>query len=323
MKQNWKKYLFVLVNLLLFIGLLFLPYIEIDGINKNAVEILFNGTFTWISLFISLPFVLYILGISSFIIIKKKPIITVISMLMFLIAGFLFISTISFVAFAHEIDEELLKLSYGAIVLAILSFAYTFITNSFLISSARFTVKDIVECAMLVAMAIVLDLPFLKFKIVPNGGSISLAMLPLIIASLRQGPVKGFVVSGIVYGFINCLIDGYGFISFPFDYLLGFGSLGLVGLFRSYIFPKDKKNYSLKAVIFMIVALIVAGSGRIIASTISGSLIYGLTFVDSLIYQLLYIPASIGLCLVALILLYRPLQVINQLYPLHTNSSIS
>ena len=55
-----------------------------------------------------------------------------------------------------------------------------------------FNVHDIVEIAMLSALSIVLD-QFLKIRIGATGGSINLAMLPLLIISLRHGPFKGFI----------------------------------------------------------------------------------------------------------------------------------
>ena len=50
-----------------------------------------------------------------------------------------------------------------------------------------FNVHDMVEIAMLVALAIILD-QFLKISIGATGGSINLAALPLLIISFRHGP---------------------------------------------------------------------------------------------------------------------------------------
>ena len=51
------------------------------------------------------------------------------------------------------------------------------------------------------------------------------------------------------------------------------------------------------------------------ASTISGIVFYGLDFFGSLVYQLTYLGPSMLICLVALILLYKPLLIINSLFP--------
>lgn len=110
---------------------------------------------------------------------------------------------------------------------------------------------SITETAILIALAVVLDLvakviPFLKMQ---NGGSISLVMIPLIIIGLRRG-VKYGLAGGIIYGFLNFIIDGYAFHwgSIFFDYLFAFGVFGLSGLFM-------KKRDNIKYVILIFVGL--------------------------------------------------------------------
>ena len=303
----------------MFIGLLFVPYVTITDEPKNALVSLFNGTFAWISIFSFLPFVLFLLGVLFVSLRQFKNGLSAVATILFMLSGFLFIFANSFIAYSLGLNESDVSLNAGAIILSILSFGLALVSNGFIFDENRFSTRDIVESAMLVAFAVVLDLSIFKFKIVPNGGSISLAMLPLFIIALRQGPLKGFIVTGIVYGFINCLMDGYGFVYFPFDYLLGFGSLAILGLFRKWIFPTGKIGYTFKGVLFLVIGVLLSGLARIIASGISGVVFFGLTPYDSLIYQLLYIPASVGLCLIALIALYVPLQVINKRYPLIPN----
>ncbi len=102
------------------------------------------------------------------------------------------------------------------------------------------SVREMVEMAMLVAVAILLDLDFLKITINADGGSISLTLLPLLVLAFRHGPLKGFLAAGVVYGFITCLLDGHGFGTFPLDYLLGYGSVGVAGFFRYLAFNKTR-----------------------------------------------------------------------------------
>ena len=319
MKIKVKNLIFTLVSVVMFIGLLFVPYVTITDEPKNALVSLFNGTFAWISIFSFLPFVLFLLGVLFVSLRQFKNGLSAVATILFMLSGFLFIFANSFIAYSLGLNESDVSLNAGAIILSILSFGLALVSNGFIFDENRFSTRDIVESAMLVAFAVVLDLSIFKFKIVPNGGSISLAMLPLFIIALRQGPLKGFIVTGIVYGFINCLMDGYGFVYFPFDYLLGFGSLAILGLFRKWIFPTGKIGYTFKGVLFLVIGVLLSGLARIIASGISGVVFFGLTPYDSLIYQLLYIPASVGLCLIALIALYVPLQVINKRYPLIPN----
>ena len=79
-------------------------------------------------------------------------------------------------------------------------------------------------------------------RIGATGGSINLAMLPLLIISLRHGPFKGFIGGGIIFGFITCLIDGYGLITYPLEYFLAFGIVGILGFFSHFIHKSMEEN---------------------------------------------------------------------------------
>ena len=72
-----------------------------------------------------------------------------------------------------------------------------------------FSVKDIVEISMLVAISILLD-KFVKIPFGLTGGSINIAMVPLFVISLRHGWFKTLISCGVVFGFITCLLDDYG-----------------------------------------------------------------------------------------------------------------
>lgn len=178
-----------------------------------------------------------------------------------------------------------------------------------------FSVKDIVEIAMLVAMAIVLDLPGLKIHIGTNGGSISFSIVPLFILAFRKGVFKGFIGIGIVYGLLTCFIDGWGIQTYPFDYLLAYGSLSIVGLFRKYVFPENADNYSFKRIMFLLISVILATFLRLVFSTMSGMILYELNFVGSISYNALYVLPSSGAAIVLLIVLYKPILAVNRSFP--------
>ena len=91
--------------------------------------------------------------------------------------------------------------------------------------------RVLTEAALAVALAFVLGFVVL-FKM-PNGGSVSLQMIPLIILALRQGWKVG-VVAGAAYGLLDLAIDPYVVhpVQLLLDYPLAFGALGLAGLFK-------------------------------------------------------------------------------------------
>ena len=96
-------------------------------------------------------------------------------------------------------------------------------------------VKSIVETGILVALAVVLDILFKLIPLfnMPQGGHISLCMLPLIIIGFRRGLNCG-LAGAIIYAIINFMLDGFVWHvgSIFFDYLFAFGILGLSALFR-------------------------------------------------------------------------------------------
>lgn len=93
--------------------------------------------------------------------------------------------------------------------------------------------KAICEAAIMVALAVILGQ--LRLYRWPNGGSITLAILPLVFFAVRHGMGWGFL-AGFVYGALDYVV-GQG-ISIDWttiicDYFLAYGLLGLgAGLFK-------------------------------------------------------------------------------------------
>lgn len=97
--------------------------------------------------------------------------------------------------------------------------------------SGRMTIKQLVFCAMAVALGTVLS--NIKLFDLPYGGSVTmLSMLVICLPGYFFGCGAG-LMTGLAYGVLQLLIDPY--ILFPaqlvMDYLLAFGALGLSGLF--------------------------------------------------------------------------------------------
>ena len=93
--------------------------------------------------------------------------------------------------------------------------------------------RALCEGAVMAALAIILGL--LRLYRLPNGGSITIAILPLVFFAVRHGAGWGFLV-GFVYGGLDYVV-GHGvaidWTSIICDYFLAYGLLGLgAGLFR-------------------------------------------------------------------------------------------
>ena len=210
-----------------------------------------------------------------------------------------------FYASVHDVE-----FSWGAtlgVAMCTIAFAFTTLSNQ---SS---TTKQIAEEGVLLALAFVLNL--VKIPIGATGGSINFQMLPLMIIALRHGPAHGFIAGGIVYGLLTCLTDGYGFACYPFDYLIGFGSVAVMGLFRKQIFGEDQEGYNIKGLIFIFVGGMLSTFVRYIGSNVSSIVVYGYTLKAALAYNAFYIPLSGLIATIAFMGLYAPLIRINKLYP--------
>lgn len=205
---------------------------------------------------------------------------------------------------------------YLPIISNFVSFALAMIIGT---NEVKFTIRDITEMGILVAMAF--GLSFIKFLPMPTGGSVNLQMLPLFVLALRRGPIKGFIVGGFVYGLLTCLTDGYGFACYPFDYLVGFGSISILGLFSSLILD-DTKGYTFKSELFLFIAGVLSTSMRFLGGTVSSMVVYGYNFVGAATYNAAYIFVSGGISLLAVMLLLGPIKRINQLFPVSPNSEL-
>lgn len=172
--------------------------------------------------------------------------------------------------------------------------------------------RAIAEDGILIAAALVLD--FIKIPLQVEG-SINFQMLPLMIIALRRGPVHGFVAGGIVYGLISCLKDGYGFFYFPFDYLIGFGSVFAMGYFRKFILPEGETSYNVKSIVWIVVAGAITTSIRFVGGCISSMVFYGYDLGMAAGYNAGYVFISGGLAIAVLAALQGPLARINVMFP--------
>jgi thiamine transporter ThiT len=113
------------------------------------------------------------------------------------------------------------------------------------------SVRLLTEGALSIALSLLLW--YLRIGAMPQGGSISLQMLPLFIFALRWGTLPGILV-GLVYGVIHSLQDMYvvHWAQYLLDYPIAFGLIGLSGI--------AKKIKASKIITLLIALLFLAGS---------------------------------------------------------------
>ena len=100
-------------------------------------------------------------------------------------------------------------------------------------NKTHMNIRALTEGAVLVGLGFVLS--FVKLYELPNGGSLTPAMFPILLYGLRWGLARG-LGAGFVFGLMQLLFDGayaWGWQSMLLDYLVAFTPLGLAGLFKN------------------------------------------------------------------------------------------
>ena len=169
-------------------------------------------------------------------------------------------------------------------------------------------VRMLCEGAMMVALAQVLS--YIKLMQLPNGGSVTAAMFPILLFSVRWGLAPG-LMAGFTFGLLQLIFDGayaWGWQSMLLDYLVAFTPLGMAGLFRGKkwgIFPGTLLGCAIRFAVHYI-------SGVTIYRILVPTECLGLTISDPAFYSLIYngsymlLNTVIALLLAAV--LYRPLE---------------
>ncbi|HWI47638.1 MAG TPA: energy-coupled thiamine transporter ThiT [Rummeliibacillus sp.] len=126
-----------------------------------------------------------------------------------------------------------------------------------------------VEVAIFAAIGLVLDQ--VSFKLWPQGGSISLVMVPIVLIAFRWGTIAG-LITGLLVGGLQAIMGGYiltplqGFI----DYFLAFTAVGLAGVMRNKIIIASKKESKKQMVAYISIGTFIGGMLRYIAHIVSG-----------------------------------------------------
>lgn len=168
-----------------------------------------------------------------------------------------------------------------------------------------FNIQMIVEAGVMLALAFILSQ--IKLGKLPQGGSITLAsMFPIILFSIRWGALRGILV-GVLFGVLSLIIDPQIFhpAQVLLDYPIPFGFIGLSGI--SLI--KDKKS-----VFGYLPFVIISHLLRLAAHIVSGIVFFseytpeGMTpFQYSLTYNASYMIPELGISILFLFLLWKPL----------------
>lgn len=137
----------------------------------------------------------------------------------------------------------------------------------------------LVEVALFSALAYVFDLfaNMMSLKIWANGGSISIAMVPVFLIAFRWG-VKGGMLSGLLLGGLQ-VITGQGYIVHPvqglLEYFLAFTVLGLAGIFAKQIKQAIQDHSKSKVIRYVILGTLLGSGLRFLMHFIAGAVFFG------------------------------------------------
>ena len=162
--------------------------------------------------------------------------------------------------------------------------------------------RTITEGAITVALAVVLN--FFKLDLGPEGGSVNLVLIPLVLYAMRRGMGAG-IAAGAVFGTLKAIIGGgisYGWQSLLLDYSVAYGLVGLAGLFKNR----------------PVLSTVTGAAGCLLSFVLSGVLVWGeympesfwgMRMVNIWVYSLIYngsfVLCNAVICAVALVILKR------------------
>ena len=174
-------------------------------------------------------------------------------------------------------------------------------------NKSKLKLRALTEGAIFVAAAQVLSM--IKLWEMPWGGSVTLAMVPILFYAVRWGLTPG-LLAAFVFGVLQFTFDGgfaIGWQSIIGDYLVAFAVLGLAGL------AHGKKNG-------IFTGTLIGGFARFLVHYVVGATVwaeympesfFGMTMHSpwfySCLYNLAYMLPNIILCLVVFALINKPL----------------
>ncbi len=173
----------------------------------------------------------------------------------------------------------------------------------------RSRLQFLLEVSILAALSFILDL-IVIFQM-PQGGSITLSMLPIIVMAFRWGLVGG-MLTGFISGLLQLITGGKVFhvIQALMDYTLAYTLVGVAAITSVWLFKSMAKKNKFSMSIAIIVGTIIGGLLRYLIHVIGGVVFFAAyapegqpVWLYSLVYNASYmIPATILSAIVAVLL---------------------
>lgn len=136
----------------------------------------------------------------------------------------------------------------------------------------------LIEIAIFSAFAFVLDIiPFLSFKVWPQGGSVSFAMIPIFIIAFRWG-TKGGLLAGFLYAILQMTLGTPYILNWAqalLDYPIAFTVLGFAGVMSPAVQGSLKAGTTKRFVGMVTIGVLIGIILRFVAHFLSGIIFFG------------------------------------------------
>lgn len=166
----------------------------------------------------------------------------------------------------------------------------------------KLTTRELVMLAVYAALFITIELVQNQLGLfeMPNGGSLSVSAVILLLASYHLGYKKGIAIS--LLSVVLQFITGYmhlttGPIGFFLDYVLAYGIYGIASLL-----PNIKYFYT---------GVLITNLVRFFAHTISGMVFYQTKFMASMAYNATYMVPTTIVAIILVPILHQRLKKVN------------
>lgn len=184
----------------------------------------------------------------------------------------------------------------------------------------------IIETSLLTSLALVFDwvANFTQIRLFPNGGSISISMLPVFVIAYRRGLIPG-LISGLLLGTLQTILGVAYFLvplQFLLDYSLAYCLVGVAGVFYKWIQSENKKPQY----IGIVSGALLGGFLRFFSHVLAG-VVYWARYIDdavdfsqkitwddwlfSISYNASYMVPSIIICIVILVMFNK---IVRKIY---------
>lgn len=178
-----------------------------------------------------------------------------------------------------------------------------------------FSARTIAEIGLMLALFAVLDYLAVRLPINVAGGSISFAMVPIMLYAIVRGPGLG-ALTGVLAGGLDMMVQPYFVhpVQVALDYSVAYGLVGLgAGLLAVTIGRAFSGGRPAAGAVYTVVAGLLAGLLRLAAHFASGVVFFAsyapegqAVWIYSLVYNLTYVGPSVAISTVVVLAAIRP-----------------